>query len=573
MNRRGLSYQHLLDAVLNGGDQRGMVASESAGDRSLADARDAYRRRSWETAYNAYIDADRMRPLAGADLEQLAWAAALTGRNSEMIAALDRFFAACLAADDRNNAARAAFWTGMRYFSMGEPAKAGGWLMRCQRLVDEIGDCTERGLLLLPATQRHLAAGNFEAARASAAEAAEIGMRFGSADLVAFGRCLEGRAALRVDRVPDGLALLDEAMLAASAPGVMPLVTGLVYCSVIAGCNQVFALERCREWTEVLGRWCDAQPELGIFSGICLVHRAEVDEFSGDWRTAWEKTAGAAEKLAKSSDAEARAAAAYRRGEILRLSGAFAAAADAYAEARSHGMEPQPGLALLRLAEGDVTSAAAQLRRMLQTASDRMSRSRFLPAAVEVLLAGDDVEAAEGLARELEEIAAIYQVDALVAMADHAAGRVAMARREPMRAEPPLRRALSVWLALKAPFLAARVRLELSQVSLALGDTEAASFERGLAAAEFDRLGAVVPDVGATPSRQLLPHGLTAREVEVLGRVATGQTNKEIGRHLGLAEKTVDRHVSNILTKLDVPSRAGATAAAYRLGLAGTGVG
>lgn len=531
----------------------------------------AYARRAWEDAYRALAEADAVLELEPAALGALGFSAALTGRDREMIGALDRQHEAHLARGEAVPAARAAFWTGMRYFSLGEPAQAGGWLARCHRLIADLPVCAEHGFLLLPATQKHLAKGELAEARQTAARAAAIGVATGDADLICFARCLEGRAALRLKQIDEGLTLLDEAMVAAGGPAVSPLVAGLVYCSVIAGCQQVFALERCREWTSVLARWCEAQPQLGIFTGICLVHRAEVLELNGDWTAAAAEIENAATRLAAAPDAEAKAAACYRRGELMRLRGDIALADEAYRAAAGHGLEPQPGLALLRLAEGNTASAKAQISSALAATHDALRRARFLPAAVEIALASDDRGAARVAAAELSETAAGYDIAALDAMASHAIGSVRLAEGDASGALEPLRAALAVWLRIGAPYLGARVRVDIAGACRQIGDAETAAREAAAADAEFNRLGAATDlrrlhEIITTGSHETPAlHRLSARECEVLRLVATGLTNKGIARKLDLSEKTVDRHVSNILLKLDVPTRAAATAAAYRL--------
>src|SRR5262249_60580780 len=107
-----------------------------------------------------------------------------------------------------------------------------------------------------------LGGGDVGAALRASAQRTATGERFGEADLLGLARSLEGRVRLGVGQVRDGLALLDEAMLAATSGELSALVTGLVYCIAVEGCQQVYALDRAREWTLALGAWCDSQPEL-----------------------------------------------------------------------------------------------------------------------------------------------------------------------------------------------------------------------------------------------------------------------------------------------------------------------
>jgi DNA-binding CsgD family transcriptional regulator len=377
-------------------------------------------------------------------------------------------------------------------------------------------------------------------------------------------RHLQGRCLLLAERVGEGLALLDEAMLAVAGGTVGPLVTGIVYCSVIEGCRQVFALDRAREWTAALAAWCDSQPDLHAFTGSCLVHRAEILELRGAWPDALEEARRAAERLNPAEDPQACAAAWYQMAEVYRLRGDAAAAETAFRRSGETGWDPQPGLALLRLAQGQADAAEAAIRRVLASAANRVHRARQLPAQVEILLARGDVEAARRSCDELASIADALGTDMLRAVSGRARGAVALAEGDPTAALADLRRALQVWQRLEAPYHAARTRVLLAEACQALGDEEGARLERDAARTAFEHLGAA-PDLTrlGAPAVAPNPHGLTRRELEVLRLLAEGKTNKAIADTLGRSVKTVDRHVSNIFDKLDVPSRAAATAFAY----------
>jgi DNA-binding CsgD family transcriptional regulator len=542
---------------------------EAAGASSLVErGREAYARQDHFGAFDAFSAADRAAPLSPEDLELLGKSAGLTGRDDDLLSALERAHHAYLEAGDQASAARAAFWLGSRLMGGGEKARAAGWFARGQRLIDEGKlDCVERGYFLLPAARRHLEAGAFEDARQAAGDAARIGQRFGEADLIAFARNVEGQALLREGRTSEGLALFDEAMVAASSGELSALVTGLLYCSVIQSCKDVYALGRAREWTKALKAWCDAQPMQAPFAGYCLVHRSEILQWNGDWPAAIEEARLASERLQSSYDQGAAAAAHYQEAEIHRLRGEFDAAEEAYATASRGGREPQPGLALMRLAQGRVGDAAAAMRRALAAASGRIRRTRLLPAYVEIMLAAGDLEEARRASSELEETARAFNMEVVDAMAAHAAGAVRLREGHAEGALEPLRRSFEIWQALDAPYLAARVRVLIGQACRALGDEDGCRLEVAAARSVFEELEAA-PDLaaltapGGCPPAQR-PHGLTAREQQVLRLVATGKTNKAIAAELFLSEKTVDRHVSNIFDKLNVPSRAAATAFAY----------
>jgi DNA-binding CsgD family transcriptional regulator len=348
-------------------------------------------------------------------------------------------------------------------------------------------------------------------------------------------------------------------MLAATAGELSPVVTGLIYCSVIAICHQVYALDRAREWTSALAQWCQGQPQLVSFAGACLVHRSEILQLGGGWGEAIEEARRATERISRPMD---RAAASYQEAEIHRLRGELGGAEEAYRRASQLGREPQPGLALLRLAQGDREAAATAIRRVVAATTDRLERARFLPALVEILLATGDLEEARRGCQELEEIAGWVKSEGLGAMAAHARGALLLAQGDAPAALDPLRRAFTVWQKLEAPYPAARVRVLLAKACGALGDREGARLELDAAREAFRALGAA-SDLAALDGSPR-GHGLTARELQVLRLVSSGKTNKAIARELSLSEKTVDRHVSNIFNKLAVSSRAAATAYAYQ---------
>ncbi len=537
--------------------------------------RACYERNEWNDAYTALSQADEISPLGAEDLQRLAWSAGLTARDDHMLSIQGRVYQGHLDTQENLAAARAAFWLGFRLLARGEAALASGWLGRSQRLVDghEV-DCVEQGYLLLPASQRYLNLGQPVEAHDCATRATAIGERFGEIDLIAFGRNLQGRALLAQGKIEHGIALLDEAMLAAISGELMPVVTGIVYCSAIASCHRVFALDRIREWTAALSTWCDANPQLGLFTGHCLVHRAEVLELNGSWPEAIDEARRAVERCVRNTEISAAGRAHYQQAEIHRLRGEFDAAEAAYHEAGRLGFEPQPGLALLCLAQGNLNGAAQASRRMLAATGDRSARTRFLPAHVEIMLAVSDADEARSASCELSEAAASLNTDVLIAIAEHAVASVHLFEGNAQAALKPARRAFEIWQQMGAPYLAARLRVLSARACAAVGDVEAAQLELTFAREVFERLGArpdvIALDAWATQftANGIRPKvsysGLSQRELQVLRLVATGKTNKAIARELVLSEKTVDRHVSNIFAKTNVASRAAATAFAYQ---------
>ena len=407
---------------------------------------------------------------------------------------------------------------------------------------------------------------DFAGARETAARAAEFGRRFRDSDVVALSLNVVGRAFLAEGRVAEGLAALDEAMVSVLAGELTPPAAGTVYCSVIDACEEISELGRAHEWTAALTDWCHHQQGLVTFTGQCLVHRAAIRQLGGEWQEAIEEVLLACERLAHAADRSATGAAMYRLGELHRCRGDDAAAADAYREASQWGCDPQPGLALLWLAQGRVDPAVAAVTRAMDEAREPARRAKLLPAYVAVVLTAGDVSAARRASDELTEIAAMYGTAALLAEASVARGAVLIADGDCRAALLAVRDAVKLWRELNAPYDEARARVAVALACRGTGDEDSATLELEAARLVFGRLGAgpALADVDSLMRPAGASHaGLSPRELEVLCLLATGKTNRMIADELMLAVRTVDRHVSNILTKLGVASRSAATAYAY----------
>jgi ATP/maltotriose-dependent transcriptional regulator MalT len=414
---------------------------------------------------------------------------------------------------------------------------------------------------------QHQATGNYEAAHAAAAEAAEIGQRFRDADLFALAVHTQGQVLIKQGSAEEGLGLLDEAMLAVTAGELSPIITGVVYCGVIAGCEEAYDVRRAQEWTDALSGWCERQPEMVAFTGRCLSHRAEIMQLHGAWRDALEEARRARERCEEAMNQRAAGEAFYQQAELHRLQGDFAAAEAAYRDANRRGREPQPGLALLRLAQGDDNAAAAAIRRAVGETTEPLRRARLLPAYAEIMLAVGDLDEARTAREELAEIAAGYESAMLRAIAAQVRGTVDLAEGDAQAALVALRQASRVWQELEAPYEAARTRVLMGLACRTLGDEDSAALDLEAATDVFEQLGAL-PDLARVESlsRPLATgdtHGLTPRELEVLRLVAAGSTNRQIASKLVVSEHTVARHVQNIFTKLRVSSRTAATAFAF----------
>jgi len=531
----------------------------------LERGRAAYERRAWQDAYESLSTADEAAALGAEDLELLATSAYMLGRDDEYLSVLERAHHAYLEASDHPAAFRCAFWVGINHALRGEMGPAGGWLGRAHQLAGE-DDSVERGYLLIPLVFQHEASGDFTTAASVAADAAALAKRFGHAEGYALSVQAQGSMLIKAGRVKEGLALLDEAMVTIAGGKVPPLATGIVYCGVILACQEVYEVRRAQEWTAVLTRWCEQQPDLVAFTGRCLVHRAEIMQLHGAWNDALREARRAGERLARSFNRGAAAQAFYRQGEVHRLRGEFAEAESAYREASRFGWEPQPGMALLRLAQGRRSAAAATIRRAVSEAAQPLRRANLLPAYVEIMLATGKVEDARTGCRELEKVAERYESAMLAALVAHARGASELAAGDARSALVSLRQAGETWQELEAPYDAARARVLVSEACRALGDDDTAALELEAARDAFAELEAA-PDLArldsSTRRAAKEAYGLTARQVEVLRLVSAGKSNREIAAALVISEHTVARHVQNIFAALGVSSRTAAGAFAF----------
>ena len=534
---------------------------------ALDRGRESFARHAWGDAYACLSAADRDTPLQGEDLERLAYAAYLTGRDADSEGVLTRAHQAFLSRGDPEGAARCAFWLAFALLNSGDFARGGGWIARAQRVLGERSECVVHGYLLMPAGVRRVMEGDADGAYTLFCQAADIGRRFADVNLIAMALHGRGRALIRLERVAEGVTLLDEAMTAVIAGEVSPIAAGDIYCSVIEACHEIFDLRRAHEWTTALDRWCASQTDLVRFRGQCLVRRAEILQLHGAWPDAIDEVKRACDCLAEPPQ-RARGAALYQWAELLRLRGEFAKAEDMYRAAAQSGRSPQPGLSLLRLAQGQVDVAATAIRNVLDEAKDRRVRSRMLGAFVEIMLAAHDLAAGRAGADELNTIAAALDAPFLRAVSMHARGATLLGEGDARAALATLREATAAWDLVEAPYEIARTRVLIARACQQLGDVDSADIEYQAARHVFRQLGAT-PDLTAMDADSLKQNlasvsGLSARELEVLRCLVTGKTNRAIADELCISEKTVARHVSNIFNKLGLSSRAAAIAYAYK---------
>jgi DNA-binding CsgD family transcriptional regulator len=535
---------------------------------TLTRGRDAFQREAWSDAFALLAQADREAPLEADDLDRLGTAAFLVGEDTASIDAMTRAHHSFLERGDVIRAARAAVWITFAMFERPAlQAQAMGWLARARRLFDECAtDCAERGFLLCAEAFGRVRANDAAAASALFGEAVELGARFKNRDVLALARHGHGRVLLVQNRIAEGFAMLDEVMVSVTCGEVHPIISGVVYCSVLSVCHDLFDLRRAKEWTTALTAWCDAHPDV-LFRGECLVRRSEMLQLEGAWDEALAEAEQACARLHARSPVRDTGTSPYRAADLYRLRGEFQKAEDLYRRASQAGRNPQPGLALLRLAQGQIEAADVAIRRELQEKRSPAVRAEVLRAAVEILLAANNASAARAAADELARTAAHIGAPFLRGASAAASAAVAIAEGKASAAVALLRDACVIWRELEAPYEIARVRELTGLAYRQLGDEEGAQLELEAAVDTFERLGAT-PDASRVTSLLTVaapePHGpLTGREVEVLRLIAAGKTNRAIATELAISEKTVARHVSNILTKLDLPSRSAATAYAY----------
>jgi len=533
--------------------------------QALERGRESFDRKAWAEAYRLLQSAEREGPLEPEDLERLATAAYMMGRDEESESYRTRAHQTFLERGDTEKAAGAACLLGFGLMQRGARAPASGWFARAQRIVDEAHlDSVVSGYLLIPTAIQRIVQGDPEAGDAAFSRAADIAGRFGDRDLASISCSGRGRALIRLGQIVKGVALLDEAMAAVIAGDVTSIPAGDVYCTVLEGCQEICDVRRSYEWTISLARWCSTQPDLVRYRGECLLYRAEVMQFRGQWTDAARDAQDACELLLSRP---AAGAAFYMVGELHRLRGEFAEAEAAYTRANERGRKPQPGLSLLRLAQGQIDTAAASIRAVLADTPLRAARTRMLPAAVEILLAAGEIDSARTAAAELSDIARALPTPFLSAASAHAKGAVHLIDGDIPAASESLRKACAIWRDLGMPYEEAQSCRLLATVCERRGDSEGRRLELDAARKLLAQLNAQPRLVHLEKPSELAPQQsqgpLSERELQVLRLLAAGKTNRAIADELFISEKTVARHISNIFDKVGVSSRTAATAWAF----------
>jgi class 3 adenylate cyclase len=455
--------------------------------------RDAAARGAWREAYDLLAPAvDSLEP---EDHEALAEAAFWTGRLDEAIELRERAYAEYARAGAKERAAFLALTISRDYFGRADLSISNGWFAKAERLLEGEEESAAHGYLAIARALNGMMSGDFDPAIEHTGRAFEIGRRFSDRNLEAMALVTKGRVLVLKGEASEGLALLDEATAAAVSGELQPWTTGYVYCITITSCHGVGDVRRAAEWTKAANRWCD-RADLTGFPGACRVHHATISRLQGDWPRAEEQALQACDEL-QGFDAWTTSAGFYEIGEIRRRRGDFAAAEEAYRQAKEWGRDPQPGLALLRLAQGKTDAAVAAVRRSLSNTQDPLARIRRLAAQVEIVLAAGDLKTARTAAEELEQLTDTFKVDDLRTPVFEASvclawGQIRLAENDAEGAAAQLERAVEIWRTLGMPYETAEAQLLLGLALRRAGDEEEARDELTAVKATFERLGAAL---------------------------------------------------------------------------------
>ena len=508
----------------------------------LQEGRAAFERHAWRAAYEGLRAADTESPLDAPDLERLGEAAWWLGRLDDVIGGLERAYAGYQSHGQRRDAARTALRLAAEVSHRQEHAVASGWLRRAERLLANEPESVEHALLSRAHSNRALDRSEFDSALEQARTTYAIAEQLADADLMALGLHDQGRALVAMGQVDEGMALIDEATVAAVGGELGPHATAAVYCNTINACRDLADYGRAGEWTEAAKRWCERQSIAG-FPGMCRVRRAEIVRLRGAWAEA-EREARLATAELGAFYLDYAAEGFYQLGEIRMRVGDLDGAEDYFQQARELGRDPQPGLALVRLAQGRPEAGATMIRRALEddSGTDRLGRARLLPAGVEIAVALADLETAGQDSEQLTGIAQAFGTRALRASAAWARGTLALARGDAGGAVAEARQAWRWWQEIDAPYEVARSRALLGSALKEAGDGDAAISEFESALAGFERLGAE-PDA-ITIRHQL---GRQERPVTPIERIATTFMFTDVVGSTQLIEAIGDEAWENLL--------------------------
>jgi DNA-binding CsgD family transcriptional regulator len=522
----------------------------------------------WRSVHAALSERDD-RSLTAAELDTLAESLFWLDRPDDSMAVRGRAFAAHVDNGDHSGALMAAWQLFYDHSLVGEMALASGWLERARRYASDVEGTAAGGFLAVAEADCACLAGALdEAALAEALTHAEravtIGHQHGDSDLMAMALQAKGRMLVALDRHEEGLAALDEAMVAVINGELSPLFTGWVFCNALSTCHDLADLTRGLQWSNAAMKWCADLPDGRLYPGICRVHVVELESLRGSWPEAAAHARLACEELTR-HDPRYAGEAHYLIGELHRMTGELDLAEEAFVRGHHLGRVPQPGLARVRLAQGRVGPAVKALQLALDPApAAPLQRAELLAALVDAQLTAGDRNAAQEAAGALESMVEEVSSDYLRALALVTTAAVLLATGDASRAHRAADGATATFRSLHLPYCEARAQTVRGAAAAALGERDVADLDLAAALATFSRLGAE-PDARRVQAMlgEAPPSPLSNRETEVLRLVARGGTNKEIAAELVLSEHTVARHLSNIYTKLGVGSRSAATAFAY----------
>ena len=521
----------------------------------LLSARGAHRRRDWLTSYESFARASQAASLATDDLDALAAAAWRLGRCKESVRIGEQVFNA-LSRSDPTAAATKAVDVALAWLTRGDFNIGQGWMNRARRLLDGAPDCPARGYLAYLDAYIASCAGDTEALDREVTSLRELSARLDTPVMTCLCRVVEALAAIGEARMADAFRLMDEAMLSVLADEIPIEWAGDIYCLVLHHCNRVADFRRMRAWTQSMERWCEDFAAL-VYGGVCEMHRLHLLTATKDYPSIEDQLFEASRKLVD-INTFAAAEGFYELGEIRRLRGDVEGALAAFSRARSLGVDPQPGEALLLCRKGDTAAAWTALQAALAW-QDQVGRMRLLRAAVEVALSRDSLAEAEALCRELATGAEAFGTPGFKAWAAHARGAVLVQRGECGLALDALQLALREYRTQRCRYETAEVYELMAIAHTTLGDNDLAAAHAATAQSIYSQLGLETQSISAQP----VQGGLTKREIEILTRIASGATNKQVAEQTFISEKTVGRHLANIYTKLGVSSRTGAVTWAY----------
>ena len=479
------------------------TAATAVGEAERAAGRNAFARHSWREAFETLSNAHAMRALPAADIERLAESAWWIGRVDDCIAAHERAYAAYMDEGTPRRAAIVAVRLAEDFINRQAKSIGNGWLKRAERLLQDVPECLEHGVLLrLHAVLALESEGNVDKALGLARQTCDLATRFHDRDLQALAMHDIGRMLVSKGELAQGMALIDEAMAAAVSGELGPRVTGRIYCNMMGTCEKLADYQRAAEWSEAAQRWCEPHAGSG-YPGICRVHRAEIMRLRGSWSDAETEALHAADEL-QGVYHIAAGEAFYEIGEIRLRMGDLERAEEVFRQAHELGRDPVPGLALVRLAEAKIEAARALLdRAVAERAEGSLERARLLPASVQIAFAAGQLDLAREAAAELETIAGRYGSTALHASAAQARGAVQVAEGAAMAAVPNLRRACKLWQEIQLPYETATARLLLAGAYRATGSPEDAELELQAAMSTFKGLGAGLDTAHALFGRTL----------------------------------------------------------------------